>query len=401
MKKLLLIQVLISLLFADMAILKEDANIRDRASLNSKVIDVGLKGDKLQIIQKVHTKTDGTWYQTQKGYIALDLVDIEYDLAKLYNLDNNVSYIYSEDILTIYADSNNSEDSIATLEAYKYEPIICQKFINGYKYLWYKTQKGWINGSYVVQPKFLTTCKDDNIVEDEEILVSSLEEEIQTNSQLENNITQDVKKEPEEHKQELKVEEKPKTEDKIVEVKQTKIEQKHIDLFAGVMFGFNNLSINTEQISGSTIDLQTPLDNTGLSGNLHLGIRYNKNYQVILNYDYITLDDVTLNNFYLSVNYQFQNRFNPYIGLSSGLSLLKWKSDPLGVSDMKESESKAGGFIGLQTGLEYFYNQQYSFITQFLYQEFFHETQIVDGSNEALIKHDRVIQFGIGFRYWF
>lgn len=57
-------------------IIKESANLRESSSLDSKVVRIYLKDEEIEILGLV--KNNGmTWYKTQDGYIATDLVKIK------------------------------------------------------------------------------------------------------------------------------------------------------------------------------------------------------------------------------------------------------------------------------------------------------------------------------------
>ncbi|MEA2050097.1 MAG: hypothetical protein U9O56_05150 [Campylobacterota bacterium] len=82
---------------------------------------------------------------------------------------------------------------------------------------------------------------------------------------------------------------------------------------------------------------------------------------------------------------------------------MKWEKDPLSNSTTKDEDSVAGGFIGLQGGIEYFLVNypKYSIISQAIYQEYFHSTQVTQNDEQTNIKHDRRFGIGVGVRYNF
>lgn len=56
------------------AVVKEDANLREKNDLNSNVIKVLKKDEEINIEKKVHE--NGTWYKTADGYISAELVKV-------------------------------------------------------------------------------------------------------------------------------------------------------------------------------------------------------------------------------------------------------------------------------------------------------------------------------------
>jgi hypothetical protein len=75
MKKTLLTTLLLSIsLSASTGILKEDANFRDKPSLKALKVNTLRKGEEVKIIKKVVSDKYGTWYETNKGFISLELI---------------------------------------------------------------------------------------------------------------------------------------------------------------------------------------------------------------------------------------------------------------------------------------------------------------------------------------
>ena len=399
------------ILLSGEALVLEDANVREKPSVYSDIINVRPKNDTVEVVRKIYTKNNGTWYQTKSGYISAELLK---DLDNSFNPkttiyrkasinDDKVYTIYNKD-LNLYKEADDSSKLLDILKANNLLEIECVKTKVKGEYPWYKTKQGYISSPYLYNPGLLQNCEEPKVIASIPVVMvdktNSIDENTNKNKKTENiepkinkpkNIP--VKKE----KRSLVNNTKENTVSKKIIDKKTEDENR---FFVGAIIGVNSLSVNTENKSG-TITLNTPLDESGYSFNVHIGAKYDENYRVLLSYDYIPVDDVTLQNYYLSINYQFNTYLNPYLGISSGVSFLDWESDPLTNSSTKDTESEASGFIGLQTGLEYKYNTNYSIITQLLYQEFFHNTKVTNGSNEVHIKHDRVFQLGIGLRYSF
>lgn len=353
----------------------EDLKVRQAPSSDSKVVKTYPKGSKIKF-----SNNFGSWYKVKDGFMfAKNMEKKQEDENSKEIKSNETPYIkYFED-LDIYEEDNSNSKKIGKLNSNTIIEVECETNNISDLHPWYKTIQGYLNSPYLYNPKNLESCE-----EDKKIVVPK---------------TQDIPQE--EAKTEVaKVEEKQIEEPTpIQEEKKPELEDKK-EFFAGVILGVNKLSVNSENKTGS-VTINSPLDDTAYSFNIHVGTNYNENYRIIANYDHIPLDDITLQNYYLSLNYQWDRYLNPYVGISTGISSMTWESDPLTNSTSKDTESQASGFVGLQGGIEYKYNKDYSFISQILYQEFFHKTNITSGSNTAEITHDRVFQLGLGLRYSF
>ena len=85
MKNILIILItIVSFTFASsIGILKQDANFRDKPSLNkSIVLETYKRGTKVEVITKVISDKYGTWYETNEGFISSELVNIDDKVVK-------------------------------------------------------------------------------------------------------------------------------------------------------------------------------------------------------------------------------------------------------------------------------------------------------------------------------
>ena len=370
-------------------IIKEDANLREKPSLDGRIIKVYLKNTKVKVLDIVHTPKSGRWYKLDKGYISTELIrPFSIDKKDRYSVDKyENAYVVIDDEVIIYKEADKNSTLVDKVSSGKIK-VLCELDKKDI-YPWYKVKSGYVNSSYILSAKDIKKCNENTVVTPIVKVVSNkrLKPIVKDKNIIKPRISKKVKLNGALIKKEKIVKDSKKVEDKK-------------DFFLGVIVGVNSLTINTENKSG-TVSLNTPLDESGYSYNLHIGANFDKNYRIVLNYDYIPVDDVTLENYYLSLNYQINRYLNPYIGLSTGISLLEWKIDPLTNSTTKKTDSEASGFIGIQAGLEHKYNKNYSVLTQLLYQELFHNTKVTNGTNEVHIKHDRLFQIGIGLRYFF
>ena len=86
-----------TLLLSNTMFLIQDANIRSNPTLQSDVVTTIKKNAPIEVIKKVYTKNNGTWYQTTQGYLSVELlrkarVSNASNTIKEYIVDNS-SYV--------------------------------------------------------------------------------------------------------------------------------------------------------------------------------------------------------------------------------------------------------------------------------------------------------------------
>jgi len=379
-----------TLLSAQPALVVEDANVRVGASFNSDIIRVAKKGDILEVIKKVNTKKYGTWYKTKRGYVSLEL------LLPLDEVDDKVKGI-SKDPIEVYKEPSKSSTLITTIQGNDSLEVYEERVELGEDYLWYRTDKGWINVPYLNKPLSIVSREP---IEEERLsnVIQSLEDNQITNSQ--NEIIVEPKKLEEtkvksEDIKDVKIEPK-----KVEEKKPPKIEKTNdYRWFVSGLIGYGNISINKD--GDISTDQEYNNDNTLLLG-VDAGVKYKQNYSITLGYEYIDLDEADITNYVLGVNYHFIDiPFNPFIGVIGGISVLDWSIDPLGGSDIKDETSKASGFVGLKAASEINIKNNLSFLIEVVYEELFHTTNLEKYQDNTTIKHDRLFSMQVGLRYFF
>ena len=88
MRKILLTLLVTITLSASTGILKQDANFRDKPSLNkSIVLETYKRGTKVEVINKVISDKYGTWYETNKGFVSSELLEVKDIVTKAVNKD--------------------------------------------------------------------------------------------------------------------------------------------------------------------------------------------------------------------------------------------------------------------------------------------------------------------------
>ena len=63
--------------FAQIAVVKINSNIRENPTTSSKIVAYVTKGDKVHVIKSVKNKADKLWYQIEQGYISGRLLSLQ------------------------------------------------------------------------------------------------------------------------------------------------------------------------------------------------------------------------------------------------------------------------------------------------------------------------------------
>jgi len=422
-------------LYASSTVLK-NSNIRSCPSVSCDIVKVAMKNETIEVVKKIKDKNKRYWYKTSDGYIAAHLVkidkfqkikeeifvnkygkvkktvnirvypDLKSDIVTVVNKNKKIAilnktimedgkiwfrtnqgYIYHT---LIDIDSNSKVIKYLKLNSKQYK-IICEELRLSSKYPWYKTNIGWINNiPYLSGP--VKNCS--GVEPSSTIIIPRKGKPISSNQDNTISNSTNLVVLP-------KVDSNTSNPAVVLYQNNTIIKVPYPNMFIGATINFDTLSVTQESVSGSLNLAQN--DTKATSYNIHAGVRgLFKNYQLLTSYDYIPLEDINIENYYISINYQLANNlYNPYIGLSTGVSMLKWKIDPLTSSDTKDKESVTNGFFGAQVGIEYYIQNNISIVAQSIYQEYFHNTKIVYDNKQTNISHDRRFGIGFGFRYGF
>jgi len=185
--------------------------------------------------------------------------------------------------------------------------------------------------------------------------------------------------------------------EKPVSQKKSKIDSNK-NYFIGASLGVNTFDMSKTNQSGA-IEIDTP-DEKSVGIKLQGGI-YHKNYALYGNYEYNPLDNLDLHALYVSFDYIFQSQFNPYVGFSLGTIQGRWTKDLL-VNSAKTKDQKMSSMLyGVQTGIKYPLDDRYEFLTQFSYQKFDLQTDLISTPAKSLIEYKDKKTLEIGVRYRF
>ena len=170
------------------------------------------------------------------------------------------------------------------------------------------------------------------------------------------------------------------------------------NMFIDVSTGYSHIPYSKKDKQGS-IDIDK-LDENAYSYDLAFGYRYNKNLFSTINYQYSKLDEIEFDDYYVTLNYQFKHKMNPYLGLFVGKSFLHYKKDILNSSKTKDYTS--GSFLyGFQAGLEYKFSTNLSFVPRLIYSRTNHGTNLNSSPAKSHIEHNskRQVLFGLRFNF--
>ena len=169
------------------------------------------------------------------------------------------------------------------------------------------------------------------------------------------------------------------------------------NIFLDVSTGLTHTPYSKKDISGS---IPVSLDENGYLYDLAIGYRFNQNIFSTLNYQYSKLDEIDFDDYYVTLNYQFNHDLKPYLGVLLGRSYLHWNKDPLNSSQNIDNTS-GSSLYGIQAGMEYKINDNISFIPKIMYSRTNHGTNLVSAPAKSYIEHNSKTQILLGFRYAF
>jgi len=290
--------------------------------------------------------------------------------------------------IDVHTDSTFDSKIVTTLtiEYLKQAEILNQKHVNGDDYLWYETEKGWVNVPYLIKgkgplPVAIASETSSAKQEAQEVAPAPVAPLVQETS--------------EPSKEEVEVIQEPVV---IMEEESTQEEESYVNYFVGIALNYNSLSVHKDNQVGDII-LNNTLYDSATSTNLQIGSKID-NYVVTLNYEAVNLDDIKLATTYLSLDYSFNTFLNPFIGVSLGMSDLEWEIDPL-VNSQTRDEKLSSVMYGAQAGIEYNFYKHWSIYSVLSYQKYDFETSLISTPAKATIYHDDKSSIGLGVRYFF
>ena len=188
----------------------------------------------------------------------------------------------------------------------------------------------------------------------------------------------------------------------VVEAKEVIETKKTNNFFIVATINYNIFDVSQTDNKDKVILSTGSDDKDGIGGSLGIGYKITPNIFTTIQYSTTSLDNVTINNLLVGINYQFINiPANPYIGLSVGNSTLTWDSNVVDkVEEVVDSKSEKIAF-GMQVGAEYSINTKWSVLGEYqlLMQE--HTTKILSPVVDTELNHKMQNILNIGIKYSF
>ena len=274
-----------------------------------------------------------------------------------------------------------------------------ETFIRGEEYLWYRIDSGWVYASWAINDSKRPIPYNNDPFHKKRVdkavalpVVATTASMQRDRSALGDGEEKELAgKEP--HKISARKEEHtPK------DHSTNKVQSYDTKYFIGTSLNYNMLTVDKEDQRGSIVLNNMP-DDSATSIELEAGMKMD-NYVVSANYEMVNLSDVSLNSFYLSLDYQFENLFNPFIGLSLGMSNLEWQMDPLGNSINKDTKLSSL-LYGIQVGVEYKLIKHWSVTSSLAYHKLNFTTKLISSPAHSELLHKDKSSLGVGVRYEF
>jgi len=168
--------------------------------------------------------------------------------------------------------------------------------------------------------------------------------------------------------------------------------------FIDVSKGYTYTPYNKKDLVGS-ININS-LDKNGYLYDFGIGYRFSENIFSTLNYQYSKLDEMSFDDYYLTLNYQLDYELNPYFGVLIGKSFLNWEKDP--INSARNIDWSSGSMLyGIQTGFEYQFSEKFSLVPKLIYIRTDHGANLISLPARSYIEHDSKTQLMLGLRYNF
>jgi opacity protein-like surface antigen len=183
------------------------------------------------------------------------------------------------------------------------------------------------------------------------------------------------------------------TDDNYSKVNNEKVVETKKNIFVYVGVDFTNSS--TKKSEANVADIKDSYNGYSLG----LGYRHLNNYVATLGIEKNSNTQTSISNILASINYQLTDKFlKPYVGILGGYSTLKWKENPVTTTSATKNKSKSY-MLGLQMGVEHYFDSQFSFYGAYQFIPVGHKTKI--NQNENAVEHKTLQGIELGLRYKF
>jgi hypothetical protein len=189
----------------------------------------------------------------------------------------------------------------------------------------------------------------------------------------------------------------------IVPVQQStksKEEQKEKGFYIGLAAGYSILGVTKDDISGN-MTLNFELKDSGINYGAEMGYYFNNNVFISINYQKTDLEDVSFNNAFATLNYQFYEiySFSPYIGAIAGYNMITWETSPI---DSATEDGSASSILGgLQIGSDISLYGGVSLYIFYRYLMMDNITNIETATEKTKIEYNSEQNLNMGIKYNF
>jgi len=171
-------------------------------------------------------------------------------------------------------------------------------------------------------------------------------------------------------------------------------------IYIALAAGYSLMGVTKDDISGNVI-LNYELKDSGINYGAEIGYYFNNNIFISIDYQKTDLEEVSLNNAFTTLNYQFDEiySFSPYIGAIAGYSTITWEKEPIDFATGKTSASSILG--GLQVGSDISLYGGVSLSIFYRYLMMNNITNIETGTGKSKIEHNSEQNLNVGIKYNF
>lgn len=440
---------------------QEDANIRVTPSLTSDIAGVYKKDEKVDVIKKVFSE-NGTWYETSKGYVSVDLLQKDKqqrtDTIRLkmdVNKDFKESILSADDeqytITLIYARASIVEEFIEKNLKDNTNYFILER--DGYYKVIYGLYEDKLDGRLAFKnlddafKKNGYTTKIETLRNAHNLKYKPLSIEQQTDSKgivskstnqegLYIDVTNDTvyTRIPKELQPKLLVEKSQKIQEQQAQEETDKIEEIQVEekihgnfsyaknfenekfpqtkqpqdvkeqvsylrnMFVSMQVSTNKFDGSKKDISGSIL-IDNPKTN-GMGYKLSIGKYIYERYALAFNYNNVDLDQINIYSYSFSLDYRFKNEYHPYMGVTFGKIYKKWNKDPLVNSTIKDNEISSY-LYGAQGGAIYPLKNNWFIDGTLSYQKFDLKTNLISTPAKSIVEYKDRKALELGIRYEF
>ncbi len=161
--------------------------------------------------------------------------------------------------------------------------------------------------------------------------------------------------------------------------------------FVGINGGY--IGLDATQNPANAIATNFVPEYEGISYGVELGLEQG-NLFYTLNYDYLDLDQATMQNITASINYKWGMLYG---GIVAGMSAFEWDRAPTAIYE----ESSDEFIYGVQVGIQKDITNHLSIYGQYKFLQTEHTTTLTSGATQSEVLYENINSATIGVRYYF